>query len=187
MGVQSRDGLRANLSQDLLEGYMTNDNADKRLQIGPKMREAWAYILAHPGCSEYEIKITYDRRLLARLVKSEMVELRPSIDGPGHRCFVRHEWQYDVTKRRYGKDSAYHRARKRVYGDYETYTTACGHVGCKGSQGQPCTGDYYGHPRTGPHYERLIVKLNQLYELYIDNKGSKITQPAPPDPTSDQG
>jgi len=165
---------------------MTTDSASKRLQIGPRMREAWAYIAAHPGCSEYEIKINFDQRLLSRLVRAEMVELRPPAqEGLGRRAHALTAWQHDVTKRRWAKDSAYHEARKRVYDDYETYTVPCPHVSCKGSQGQRCTGDFYGRARSAPHYERLIVKLNKLYELYIDNN-NKITKPSPDDNTSDQ-
>ena len=136
----------------------------RNLTVGPKMRQAWEYVLANPGCTDYVVKINFDRRLLARLVKAKMIEVRS--DGCGvSRCYALHGWQTDITLRPTSADSAHHRARTRVYADARTASLACIELGCLAPVGTPCTGPtMYGHARRGPHYSRLINVLNKIYD-----------------------
>lgn len=117
------------------------------------MKEAWHYILGHPGCSEHVIRINYGYPVMKRMIDHKMIRLEPAEHGS--RVFAEHEWYQNLTERPYGRGSAFQRAKAAVGESTAVRSVPC--PKCKADSFWRCTQTYGDTTKEiGPHYERLI-------------------------------
>lgn len=160
--------------RSLREVGMGTNEPSNRLSprtYGRRMRAAWDYVKAHPGCFEHIIKIEYGHKVLTRMIETNMIELRANEDSEdpeiGRRCYALDQWLIDLQTLPRPRDTAYHEARKRVYEHPIILSVPCRHVykkeQCQGAVGIPCNGkDFYGRSRQGPHYERFVLLVDDI-------------------------
>lgn len=123
----------------------------KTVHIGPKMREAYAYVKQHPGELEYVIQKHFGRsgkEIVNRLVAAEMITVTDN------RCYVREDRERYITR---AKATNEHNMI-RQYSYDGCITVPCTNRECLASPGDKCTGQTrFGRDRIGPHYERYVV------------------------------